>query len=69
MLGKLKKWFSKSGDDFELQMHLPANEEAKFLLLMDGIRIGTLYCQKGEWFFKYTDECYMEQCEAGGKRS
>ena len=49
-------WFSKSEDDFEMQVQLPKDEEAKFILMVDDIRIGTLYCEKGEWYFKYTDD-------------
>jgi HipA-like protein len=56
MLRKFKNWFSKSEDDFELQPLLPQNEEAKFILKVDDISIGTLYCQKGEWVFKYTSD-------------
>ncbi|MEP7111336.1 MAG: HipA N-terminal domain-containing protein [Ferruginibacter sp.] len=25
-------------------------------MLQDGIRIGTLHCENGDWFFKYTDD-------------
>ena len=56
MLRKFKNWFSKSEDDFELQPQLPQNEEAKFILKVDKICIGTLYCNKGEWSFKYTED-------------
>lgn len=56
MLRKFKNWFSKNEDGFELQSQLPENEEAKFILKVDNINIGTLYCQNGEWFFKYTND-------------
>lgn len=56
MIRKIFNWFSKSDDDFEMQVTLPKDEEAKFILMVDDIRIGTLYCDKGEWFYKYTDE-------------
>lgn len=56
MLSKIKKWFSKSEDNLEMQVQLPKDEEAKFILMVDDISIGTLHCQKGEWFFKYTDD-------------
>jgi HipA-like protein len=56
MLRKIKKWFSKSEDELDMQVQLPKDEEAKFILVVDDISIGTLYCQKGEWFFKYTDD-------------
>jgi HipA-like protein len=56
MLRKFINWFSKSEDDFEMQVQLPKDEEAKFILMVDNIRIGILYCEKGEWYFKYTDD-------------
>ena len=56
MFRKLVNWFSKSGDDYEMQVQLPKDEEAKFILMVDDLRIGTLFCEKGEWFFKYTEE-------------
>jgi HipA-like protein len=56
MLRKIKKWFSKSEDELDMQVQLPKGEEAKFILLVDDIRIGTLYCKKGDWFFQYTDD-------------
>lgn len=56
MIRKIFNWFSKSGDDFEMQVQLPQNEDGKFILMVDGMRIGTLYCEKGEWYFKYTDD-------------
>ena len=56
MLGKFFNWFSKGEDDLEMQVQLPVNEEAKFNLTVDDISIGTLYCNKGEWFFKYSND-------------
>jgi len=56
MLRKFKNWFSKSEGDFEMQNQLPKEEAAKFILSVDNIHIGTLHCDKGEWYFKYTDE-------------
>lgn len=55
MIRKIINWFSK-GEDFDLQGELPKNEEAKFVLKVDDIRVGNLYCNQGEWFFKYSDE-------------
>ncbi len=49
------KWFGK-GEDFEIQHSLPKDEEAKFILQVDDIRIATLSCKDGVWFFKYTDD-------------
>lgn len=56
MLGKIKKWFSKSEDEEIIRLRLPENENAKFILQVDGIHIGMLQCKDGEWFFKYTDD-------------
>jgi len=56
MLRKFINWFSKGDDDFGVQVQLPKDEAAKFILMVDGIRIGILYCEKGNWFFKYTDD-------------
>lgn len=56
MLRKFINWFSKNDDEHDIQIQLPKDEEAKFILMVDGLRIGTLSCQKGEWFFKYTDD-------------
>jgi len=55
MLRKIINWFSK-GEDLDLQVVLPKNEQAKFVLKVDDIRVGNLYCNQGEWFFKYSDE-------------
>ncbi|MDX2049025.1 MAG: HipA N-terminal domain-containing protein [Chitinophagaceae bacterium] len=56
MLRKIKNWFSKNEDELEMRVQLPRDEEVKFILMVDDIRIGVLYCQKGEWYFKYTDD-------------
>jgi HipA-like protein len=56
MLRKFINWFSKNEEGFDMQVELPKEEEAKFILKVDDIRIGTLYCEKGDWFFKYTDD-------------
>ncbi len=56
MISKLINWLSKNEDDFEMQLQLPENKDGKFVLMVDGMRIGTLHCEKREWFFKYTDE-------------
>lgn len=56
MLRKFINWFSKSEDDFEMQVQLPKEEEAKFILTVDNILIGTLYCEKGEWYYKYSED-------------
>ena len=54
MLDIFKKWFSKG--DADLEMILPKEEKAVFILLVDGIKIGILFCEDGEWVFNYTDE-------------
>lgn len=56
MLRKFINLFSKIGDDDEVQIQLPKDEYAKFILRVDDLRIGILHCEKGEWHFKYTDE-------------
>jgi HipA-like protein len=56
MIRKIINWFSKSEDELDVQVQLPKDEEAKFILKVDDISIGTLYCHKGAWYFKYTDE-------------
>lgn len=54
MLRKFLYLFRKDQD--ENVVRLPENKEAKFILIADNIKIGFLYCEKGEWFFKYSDE-------------
>ncbi len=56
MLRKIINWFSKNEDNLEVQVQLPHDEDARFILKVDAIRIGELYCDKGEWYFKYTDD-------------
>ena len=51
----INKWFNKYDDD-QFKVELPEGEDAKFTLMVDGIRMGTLSCENGFWFFKYTDE-------------
>lgn len=55
MIKKLiKKWFSKEDEDSS--GHLSEDELAKFILKVDNIEVGLLYCENGEWFFKYSEE-------------
>jgi HipA-like protein len=49
---KLFKWLNKDG----IYKQLPKDEKAKFILKVDGISIGMLYCETGAWYFKYTDD-------------
>lgn len=56
MLRKFINWFSKGDDEYDMQVHLPKNESAKFILTVDDISIGTLHCESGEWFFKYSSD-------------
>jgi HipA-like protein len=56
MLRKLIHWFGKSEDEFEMQVQLPKAEEARFVLMVDNINVGILYCKAGEWFYKYTED-------------
>ncbi|MEP7374620.1 MAG: HipA N-terminal domain-containing protein [Chitinophagaceae bacterium] len=54
MLRKILNWFSKGEDEYVVP--LPKDEDAKFVLLVDDIRIGVLYCEKSEWYFKYSED-------------
>lgn len=54
MLKKLKLWFSKNPDE-EIG-HLPKEKDAKFLLLVDNIKVGYLGLSGGEWHFKYSED-------------
>lgn len=56
MIRKIFNWFSKNDEGFEMQVQLPQNESAKFILSVDDIRIGSLYCENGEWYYKYADD-------------
>lgn len=56
MLNYLKRFFSKSGEENELEVHLPENANATFELKVNKLIIGTLHCEKGIWEFKYSEE-------------
>lgn len=56
MINYFKRFFSKSGEKNEIEIHLPKNENATFELKIDRVVVGTLRCENGEWEFKYTDE-------------
>lgn len=56
MINYFKRFFSKSGEENEIEIHLPKNENATFELKIDRVVVGTLHCENGEWEFKYTDE-------------
>jgi HipA-like protein len=53
MLEILKNLFSKGDTE---NIHLPKNETHNFRLLVGKLEIGTLRCEGGIWFFKYSDE-------------
>jgi len=53
---KVFKWFGKQEENLEVQVSLPKDEEAKFLLKVDDIRVAVLSCKAGEWYFKYTED-------------
>ena len=57
-MNKIKKilisLFSKGDEDMKL--HLPKEENATFVLMIDDIKVGTLHCEQGIWEFKYTEE-------------
>jgi HipA-like protein len=54
MINKIKQWFSKSRED--TSSYVPPNENVKFVLLADKIKLAELKSENGEWVFKYTDE-------------
>ncbi|GAA4320894.1 HipA N-terminal domain-containing protein [Compostibacter hankyongensis] len=54
MIQKIMKWFNKEHEGQAAQ--LPKNESAQFLLNIDDIQVGTLYCENGEWCFKYSED-------------
>lgn len=56
MMRKILNWFSKNDYESGIQINVPKNEEAKFILKVDKIRMGTLYCKDGDWYFKYSNE-------------
>ncbi len=53
MLHKILSIFSKGEND---NSHLPKNEKVTFLLLVEGVKMGTLRSENGCWVFNYTDE-------------
>jgi len=53
---KFWSWFNKSDGESDMQTGIPKNEEAKFILMVDKIRMGTLKCKDGEWYFQYSNE-------------
>lgn len=53
MLKQFKKWFSKGTAD---NIHLPADETAKFVIMAEHIPVGILESNQGEWIFRYTEE-------------
>lgn len=55
MVRKFLSWFNKS-DIEDIEVSIPKNEEAKFILKVDKIRMGVLSCKNGEWYFKYCNE-------------
>ena len=56
MMRKILNWFNKNDYESGIQINVPKNEEAKFILKVDKINMGTLYCKDGEWYFKYCKE-------------
>lgn len=50
----IKSIFGKGEDELEYQ--LPKDEQAKFTLSVDNLKVGTLSCHDGEWYFKYANE-------------
>jgi HipA-like protein len=56
MLKKIKNWFSKSDIEHEVSHVLPQHVEEKFMLKVNDLNVGVLYCENGEWLFKYHEE-------------
>jgi HipA-like protein len=56
MVNYLKRFFSKQGEENEIEIRLPKKENATFELKIDRVVVGTLHCENGEWEFKYTDQ-------------
>lgn len=54
MLRKVKSWFSKDPD--EVTMPLTKDKDAKFLLLVDNIKVGYLCSRDGDWYFEYSED-------------
>jgi len=56
MIRKIKNWFAKGDSDSNWMLELPKDQTAKFILKVDNIQVGSLYCDKGLWYFKYSSE-------------
>jgi HipA-like protein len=55
MIRKIKNWFSKTSTGV-LEVQMPENKDAKFILSVDGIAMGILEYKDEYWHFKYTNE-------------
>jgi HipA-like protein len=58
MFKKIKSWFSKDPD--EESIVLPKEKEARFLLLVDNIKVGYLCSHNGDWYFEYSNDFKKE---------
>jgi len=56
MMRKILTWFNKNEYKSGIQINVSKNEETKFILKVDKIRMGILYCKDGDWYFKYCKE-------------
>ena len=56
MFKKIKNWFHKSEDEFDIHISIPEKETSKFVLKVDGIDIAFLFCENHDWYFKYTSD-------------
>ena len=54
MIQKIVNWFRKEENDAKL--HLPDNENEKFVLKLKDIEVGFLECKEGIWHFYYSDD-------------
>jgi HipA-like protein len=55
MFSKFRKFFSK-GDEEDYSAELPKDLKIMFNLMVDGLIVGVLKSENGEWSFAYTDE-------------
>lgn len=56
MINYFKRLFSKAEDGEEMEIHLPKDVNATFLLKIGQLTVGILHCEKGEWEFRYSEE-------------
>lgn len=55
MLNKLRKLFQKNQSTGS-NLHLPKEEEQRFTLYLNDLKVGELICEEGVWTFTYSNE-------------